>query len=216
MLFFQTRYPLIDHELLDARRIQVTGYLRIGENRIKVFPRSFREIQVLGKKPWTETATFRWLALGCLALAIGGLVWVISLRRLVRNRTEALDNSLGLLNASYDAVNEGICVVGKQGAIRKTNPRFWSIVKPIQERNLKNLPAVMISERLISDSAVKHRTEFLSSLEEAYSSDTEAREEGTLKMTSCDEWRISASTPCPRCNVAKMNANSEESGSSKT
>ena len=169
---------LIDKELFKAERLRVTGYLALDPAGPALFPRHFHEIEVLGKTPWVETAAFRWLAWGTLGLIFGGLVWVFLLRRLVKKRTEALDSSLGLLNASYDAVYEGICVIDGQGAVRKTNPRFWKMLG-IAEVELDNLSGDELGAR-ISRSSEKPE-EFLA-LWNKLSNDREVREEGSLKM----------------------------------
>ena len=174
---------LADQKVLDAHRIQVTGYLRNGQKNAKIFPHHLSEIEVLGKKPWVESAAFRWLALGLLAVVLGGLAWVVSLRRLVKNRTEALDNSLGLLNASYDAVHEGICVIDSEGAVRKTNPRFWEMLG-LNECDPGSLSGDELGARI---SQCSEAPEEFQSLWTKLSRDREVREEGDLKMVCCTE-----------------------------
>ena len=138
---------LIDKQLPNARKVRVTGYLELTDGEVKIYPRSLHQIEVLGETPWVQTETFRWLALGVVGLILGGLVWVAVLRREVKRRTEALDGSLSLLNASYDAVYEGICVVDSSGAIRKTNLRFWEVLG-LREKDLQGLTGKELGARI--------------------------------------------------------------------
>ena len=177
---------LIGDELLDAQRLRVTGYLQLETKLPHLFPRYSREIEVLGKPHWASTAAFRWLAAGTLAVALGGLIWVVSLRRVVRSRTEALDNSLGLLNASYDAVHEGICVIDSQGSVRKTNPRFWKMLG-IDESDLESLVGDQLGARIAEsfDKPAKFHELWNQLL-----NDGEAKEEGHLSIASSEDGEL--------------------------
>ena len=170
---------LIDKGLLNAQRLNVTGYLHLGGEMPEIYPQSFRAIEVIAKTPWMETAAFRWLAFGVLGIALGAFIWAASLKRIVKHRTKALDSSLGLLNASYDAIDEGICVIGCEGAIRKTNPRFWEVLG-LQVNDLENLNGDRLGEK-ISQCFDKPR-QFLD-LWSRLSNDREVREKGNLEIT---------------------------------
>ena len=176
----------VEKQLLRAARLRVTGYLNLKENRPRVFPSTFDEIEILRETPLLETAKFRWFAIGVGGLILAFLLWVGALKRVVKNRTEDLDRNLNLLNASYDAVNDGLCVFDNNGQVQKANPRFWQILG-LEEEELRDLKGPELGKRFAQsfDSPDKFRA-----LWEQLSEDKQAKSEGELTLAETDNGEL--------------------------
>ena len=189
-----TTNPLVDEQLPNAREVRVTGYLDLTEDKVKIYPLYLHQIEVLGETPWVQTEAFRWVALGALGLILGGFIWVAALRRVVKRRTEALDGSLSLLNASYDAVYEGICVVDSHGSVRKTNLRFWELLG-LSEEDLEGLTGEELGGRIAE--CFKNPQEFRD-LWKRLANDHEVKETGEFHLVHSEEGEVRFdSVPAP-------------------
>ena len=179
-------HSLIDEQLPQARRVRVTGYLELTGEVAKIYPLRLHQIEVLGGTPWVLTETFRWLALGALGLISGVFAWVLLLKREVKRRTEDLDGSLSLLNASYDAVYEGICVVDTHGSIRKTNPRFWEMLG-LREGDLAGLTGEKLGARIAD---CFQRPQEFRTLWKRLADDHQYKKTGNLRLAESEDGEV--------------------------
>ena len=177
---------LIDDQLPNARQVKITGYLELTDGVASIYPLNLHQIEVLGETPLVQTKTFRWLVLGALGLILGGFAWVLILKREVKRRTEDLDGSLSLLNASYDAVYEGICVVDEHGSIRKTNPRFWEVLG-LGEGDLKDLTGEKLGARIAD--CFQEPQEFRT-LWQRLADDHNFKKTGNLRLANSEEGEV--------------------------
>ncbi|QDS99718.1 Blue-light-activated protein [Adhaeretor mobilis] len=115
-------------QLETAREVEIVGYLDFDSQGASIFPADFREIKVLERQAWYQSAAARGIGMGALTVLALSLAAVFALRRAVKRRTLDLEESTGLLNASYNAVLEGICLIDDAQHIRRANPRFWELL----------------------------------------------------------------------------------------
>ncbi len=127
-------------QLPTAKKVEVAGYVDYRSVGTVVIPRSFRDIKVVERSPWYANPRARVTTVSTLVLLTLCIGSIFFLRGAIRAKTRALEESAGLLNASYEAVREGVCVIDRNDVFLMGNGRFFEMLG-LSPHALKGMPA---------------------------------------------------------------------------
>lgn len=116
-------------QLGTAETVEVTGYVDYQNEQTVVYPRSFEDIKVVTRRPWYASSRVQLVALSTIALLAICISFIFFLRAAVRAKTRELEQNAAILNSSYEAVREGICVIDLDGVFMMGNGRFFELLQ---------------------------------------------------------------------------------------